>query len=347
MTGWQIRAYKPGDEMALTPLFQRVYGRAISLSQWQWKVKGMPSIVENVWVVEAAGALVGQYAVMPVPVWMKGQVCQAMVGVDAMVDPAYRRQGVWTALVQHAHQAWAEGGVPYAIGLPNEQWGSRIQVLGWQALFPLQWLSRPLRPEAHLARRLKWHRLRQAHFITAAWNRYWAQRSMPDTAVSVQAVTSAGPLFDQLWQKVQTHTPFATVRDSTWVQWRFLDAPLLNYQVLLAMREGTATGYGAYRLHREGNRLIGFIGDLMVIDTGSFTTLLHNIIHRLLAAGADSVVTQAVPGTASYPLWRQAGFAPRQAAFTVRMVPLADNLPLDEIRQPHYWFMSGADFDAI
>jgi GNAT superfamily N-acetyltransferase len=347
MTAWRIRGYEPGDEAALALLFQRVYGRVLTPDQWHWKVKGLPSIVENVWVVEAQGQLAGQYAVMPVPVWVGGGLRQAMVGVDAMVDPAYRRQGLWTALVQHAHQSWADGGVAYAIGLPNEQWGSRIDALGWQTLFPLQWLSRPLRPEVHLARRLKWSRPERASMVSILWNRYWAGRVVPDTAVSVQAVKATGPVFDQLWQKIQTATSFSVARLSSWVQWRFLDNPLFDYRVLLAGRNGEVTGYAAYRLHREEGRLIGFIGDLVSVDAGTFATLLQTIVNDSLAAGADSIVTQAVPDTAAYPLWRRAGFAPRQAPFTVRIVPLATDLPLAAMRKPQNWLMSGADFDAI
>src|SRR5262245_52988059 len=97
---WDIRPYQPGDETELVPLFEQVFGRSISPEYWRWKLKGRPAPVESVWVAFAAddGRVIGQYAGIPVEVKLGGTVLPAMVSVDTMTAPDFRRRGILTTL---------------------------------------------------------------------------------------------------------------------------------------------------------------------------------------------------------------------------------------------------------
>ena len=44
-----------------------------------------------------------------------------------MTDPEYRRQGILTAIARLAYDTWRKAGIPFVLGLPNEQWGSLEQ----------------------------------------------------------------------------------------------------------------------------------------------------------------------------------------------------------------------------
>ena len=65
-----------------------------------------------------------------------------------MTAPEFRRQGILLHLGEEANRHWRASGYAVVVGLPNEQWGSRTRMLGWQTLFPLEWLRFPL----HLGR---------------------------------------------------------------------------------------------------------------------------------------------------------------------------------------------------
>ena len=77
-----------------------------------------------------------------------------MVSVDTMTAPEFQRRGLLSEVGRSTYAHWRDGGVAFVLGLPNERWGSRASALGWIELFPLQWLTRALRPAALLARRL-------------------------------------------------------------------------------------------------------------------------------------------------------------------------------------------------
>ena len=346
---WFLRPYQPGDEVALTALFQRVFGREITIDHWFWKFKSFPTTVENVWVVQDREKLVGHYAAMPMWANFQGQIQPIMVSVDTMVDPDYRRQGMLTVMGEQIYKIWAEAGIAYVIGLPNEKWGSRAQRLGWQPLFPLQWLARPLRPEVYLAHRLNVPLLARLSFVSKVWHWLGWRRMERDTTVSLSSIQQAGPEFDVLWQSCAQNRSFSTVRDQRWVQWRFLDCPSTNYHLVLAQRHHEPVGYGAYYLHVENRRTIGFIAEILTKDNDihTFSTISHGIEEQMRQSDVDMIVTQAVPGSCQHAQWRRIGFYPRRAAFGVQLVPLLADWPLTAMQVPDNWFISGADFDVI
>lgn len=346
---WTIRPYQSGDERQLVVLFERVFQQPVSEDHWRWKLKERPSPVENVWLAVDGDQAIFQYAGIPVPYRLTGGEQTAIVSVDTMASPDYRRQGLLSTVGRFTYDRWQEAGVPFVIGLPNEQWGSRAERLGWQKLFPLQWLIRPLAPQRALARRWRLPLLARFDLAGRWWNAIWNRQLRPDPAVRVSEVDYAGAAFDALWQRCGATVLFSVVRDSGWVNWRYLEPPAFTYHVLLAERDGRPAGYLAYRLDRDGERSVGFIAELFTLanDEGARATLLRTAVHRLHCAGAELVAALAVPETTLHSSFRRAGFRFSWGAFTVQLVPLAPDLPLVEMQERKNWVIQGGDFDVV
>jgi hypothetical protein len=322
---WAIRAYRPGDEAALVALFERVFGRSISVEHWRWKLKQPPSPVENVWLAVHGDAPIFHYAGIPTRYRLPGGEATAMVSVDTMTAPEFQRRGLLSRVGQHVYDTWRAAGVPFVIGLPNERWGSRAGALGWQPLFALQWMVRPLRPEAILARRARLPALARLAPAGSLWNGFWNSRLGRDAAVGVRRVERAGAEFDALWERGGSSAPVSVVRDSAWVSWRYLDAPSRAYRVLLAERADGPAGYAAYRVEEHPGGRAGVIAELFAArdDAAARRALLGAALEALRADGAETAATLATPGT---PLERdlaRAGFLRRRGAFSVQIVPLA------------------------
>ena len=73
------------------------------------------------------------------------------------------------------------------------------------------------------------------------------------------------------------------------------------------------------------------------------TSILEGVVQR----GTATNVRQAVPGTPLAQELRHAGFLHGRGAFSVELAPLADDLPLDLMRDPNRWNIAGGDFDVI
>jgi len=271
-----------------------------------------------------------------------------MVSVDTMTAPEFQRRGLLTQVARQAYEAWRGSGVAFVIGLPNNRWGSRTGALGWQPLFPLQWMVRPLRPEAFLARRLGLPVLKRATFPATIANRLLQARLRRDPEVQTERVGTADESFDQIWERCKTDWSFSTVRDRSWVNWRFLSCPSRTYELTLARRAGQPVGYCVHNLVTLEERATAYLADILVARTDPVArdTLLWQLIETLLASNVEALSTLAVPGTAWFRCLRRVGFIPRHA-FSVQWVPLSAQLPADLMHDPNRWNLTGADFDVI
>jgi hypothetical protein len=343
-----VRPYRTDDERGLVELFRLVYGRELSELHWKWKLQRPAGPVDNVWLAVSDTRPVFQYGGIPTRFRMEQKSVDAMVAVDAMTAPAFRRRGLLTEVVSRAHAVWREAGVSFVIGLPNQQWGSRTGALGWRPLFQLQWLVRPLRPEAILARRLRLPILRHAALPARFWNRFLQRRLRRDAQVRTRAVDNADDSFDRLWERCKSDWTFCAVRDRSWVNWRFLASPVRPYEVTQAFRGSDLVGYTAHCLSGEPTRRVAHLAEIFAgaTDDAARDALLFDLIEKLLPLQAQSLTTLAVPGTPLYRWLRRAGFL-AGPGFSVQLVPLQADLPFERMLEPGRWNLSGADFDVI
>jgi hypothetical protein len=345
---WLVRPYRDGDERELAALSGRVFGRAMSEAQWRWKLRHA-SPVDNVWLAEHEGRAIVQCAGIPTRFHLPSGEATVMVAVDAMTDPAFRRRGLLSDVSRVMYDGWRDAGIPFVLGLPNEQWGSRAAALGWQKLFPLQWLVRVISPTALASRKLGW-RAGGLRSLDRIWNRMFRVLSPPDRTIAVDRASEAGPEFDRLWNDVAPSSRFSVRRDATWVTWRYLSSPYLRYIVLIARRAGEPCGHVAIRLPTPpASSTIGLIADLVVRpgDKGAWRALVDAAVATLEAEGLEAVATLAAPGTSMYRGLRRAGFLRYWGAFSVECVPLAASLGLDDMRVPGNWHIAGGDFDVV
>lgn len=347
-TSYVIRPYRVGDETGLVELFQRAYGRPITVEHWRWKLKGQASAVENVWLAVSGDKPVFQYAGIPTRFQLGQSPANIMVSVDTMTAPEFRRRGLLTRVAGHVYAGWRESGISFVIGLPNEQWGSRTGALGWRRLFPLQWLVRPLRPEAIIADKLKFPALKYATAPAWLWNRVLSRRVRRDPAIQIEPLRYANDAFDVIWENCKSDWMFSTVRDREWVNWRFLTSPARAYELMIAWRAGKPVGYSAHTLVESEQRTVAYLVDLFAARTDHATrdTLLCELIAKLRTTQAVALCTLAVPRTPCFQWLRRAGFFPRHA-FSLEMVPMSAHLSTNLLQDPNNWNLTGADFDVV
>ena len=358
--GWHARLYRPGDEDGIGSLYARVFGYSRTPEWWRWKIKTLPADVESTWVAVAEddGRIIGQYTGIAIRMKLSGVVRPAVINVDAMTAPEFRRRGILLHLGEAAKEHWRASGFAALVGLPNEQWGSRTVAFGWKTMFPLTWLRFPL----HLGRVLaRSGRLPQAisgparlmgEIVARAWSRPRIGRlgryTKPD-GISVEEIHTAGSELDLLWERLEKHYDNCVVRDRQYVEWRFLTALPIPYKVLLSRREGQLTGYVAYRPSGPRDTANGYIADLLTApdDMASAHALLGAALTDMWEAGAGVALVTAVPESALYALLRSAGAMPVKAGFHYDIIPLDPSLNASNIANPQTWLASGSDSDVV
>lgn len=343
-----IRPYRPGDERVLVELWEEVFGRPMTEDHWRWKLKHLPSPVENVGLaVTEDDRPVFQIGGIPCRFLLLGREATVMVAVDAMTAPPYRRRGLLARVGRHTWDQWQSAGIPLVLGLPNEQYNRAV--LQWQPLFRLAWMIRPLRPERLLARRLKLPALSRVRIFGSLWNSLWDGWSRGSAQVRVRELEQAGAEVDLLWRNCYGAFDFSIVRDSAWLNWRYFAAPHHRYRVVLAEREEQPVGYVVYRVEQGTGRRFGFIPEIFhdPEDGEGLRVLITEVLRRLRAEGAEAVATLAVPNTVLYRTFRRAGFLFSWGSFSVECALFDQRLTMALLRRPEAWHVAGGDFDVV
>lgn len=233
----EIRPYRPGDEAAILDCFHRVFGsdtpegRPRTLDRWRWQVERNPAAGAREAILLAldrsapSAKVVGQFAGTPVRTFDRGAERTAMLAVDLMVDPNYRR-GLRR---------------PGLFGTLGAEWFRRNQsadrhplVYGFPNLLSFRIGNAVLRYEVV--------RTQVTHF---------REPLAPPPAgrgVSIEEVGRAGPEFDALFDRLAPDLRLLVRRDAAYLNWRFKDHPDFRYQLFAARDARQLRGYAVVRV---------------------------------------------------------------------------------------------------
>jgi GNAT superfamily N-acetyltransferase len=267
----EIHDYRPSDRPAIEALYRRVFGPDMaeaSRLRWEWQYRRNPNNAgeaPRIWVAREGRAIIGQYATMPVRLWVQGHEIDASWGMDLMVAPERQRQGLGEILFG----TWDKA-VGAALGLGLSPSSSRlVRKLRWPDLGPVPRLVKPLTRRA----------LRHPSWPTPV-NRLVSAVTLPVVKVVARhkplpveptRVRQFDARFDRLWTRVAPAFDLAVKRDAAYLQWKFLGAPHVRYSVAAVEHEGETRGYVVYR-HVQETRgrvtlLVDFLADPSDVDT--------------------------------------------------------------------------------
>jgi len=306
-----ITRYQPDDRRAVDLLYRRVFGHdAANASQlrWHWQYHQNPNNPPEgplIWLAREGPTVVGHYATMPVRLQAGGGERRAAWGMDVMVAPERRRQGIGEALFR----TW-ERQVDAALGLGLSA-SSRhlLEKLRWPQPEVVPCLVKPLTRRA--LRQPSWPMPvnRVVSAVTLPLVRMVA-RAKP-LAAQVEPIRHFDERFDELWARVGPSFGLAVRRDAAYLNWKFIDPPHVRYSVVALKRDETVGGYAVYRHIQEpmgrATLLVDFLAD--PVDVGGLATLLRWVDREARAADSDKIRTYATHG-AYRKVLRGSGYFP-------------------------------------
>jgi GNAT superfamily N-acetyltransferase len=265
-----IDRYRPDDRHALDALYRRVLGdeRAEALERrWEWLYLHNPNLPGGsplIWLARDGTAIVGQYATMPVRLWVNGGEIDAAWGTDVMVAPEGQRQGLGNRLFD----TWDQNvGASIGLGLTDASHGL-FKKLQWPDLGRV---PRFVKPIGGTVGRL-------------------VATLLPLGGV-VRRVHHFDERFTRLWERVAPRFAFAVRRDAPYLEWRYVQTPHLRYSIAALVRRGEAAGYVVYRHVDEPGRRITALVDFLAdpADPRAMRCLLRWVEREAVAAGSSLI----------------------------------------------------------
>jgi GNAT superfamily N-acetyltransferase len=287
----EIVQYSPDDRRQVDALYRRVFGHDsadASRLRWEWQYGNNPNNpggLPVIWIAREGPTIVGQYATMPIKLWVHGQEVDASWGMDVMVAPERQRQGIGEILFR----TW-DRHVQASLGLGLSDSSHRLfRKLRWPEPGPIPCLIKPLTRRA--LRRPGWpepvNRLVSAMTLPLV---KIVARSRPLRA-EIETLRRFPPEFTELWTSVAPKLELAVARDAAYLNWKYVEAPHVRYSLAALRRGGAPAGYVVYRHVQEPRGRTTLLVDLLTDpgDDDGIKTLLRWVDREARAADSDKI----------------------------------------------------------
>lgn len=290
-SGITIARRTAADVPALDAIYADVFGdQALESSRerWRWQYERNPHCPEEgpeIWVAREAGEILGQYASMPVRLWVRGEILKASWGMDVMVRPNQQRRGIGSRLFLYWDK---QVGASLGLGLSQASY-TLFKKLQWQDVGPVPCYSKILSPGALIARGRPGVREAAAAIIApllraALWVAFPQRASRRDDVMSaLRCEPLAGPFderFDHLWERVKADFDFIAERRADYLEWKYRQIPYVSYEVLQVSDEEQLRGYAVMRIAERNGVKLALLCDWLAApdDAAAAGALLDAVI---------------------------------------------------------------------
>ena len=284
----EIRPYRSGDEVGIIKLFEEVFRKSKDLARWRWYYENGPHGPAITEVALHKGRIIGHYSGIPGKFQIGTSTHLAFLPSDTMVHEDYRDLKTFLTLVQRVYKRCVEKGICLVYGFPNEMSAVPFnKFLRWKLFEDISALELPL---SHLQ-----------------------GFGLPRAGVFIRAVERFDQNLDPLWRRSIPMEKLSLIRDSTYLNWRYVDKPSVKYYRFLAQDlRGLPLGYAVGKIFIQEKG----IGDIMdIAATGDsreavFKSLAQELIKTLADEGAEHATSWYPTYHEGYRFLLDLGFRP-------------------------------------
>ena len=239
----EIRPYKPGDETGFQKLDQLVeihpWNRR-NLANWHWKFKGSNPAGEPIMIyADNNGEIIGHFAAIPMKYWFDGVEVVGSHSAAMMIDTAWQNKGLIKFVADKLIKEIEEQKIPFTYGYPNDNaYDLHIKLLSYEDVAMQRLFYKSMQNSM------------EKQSETASGNLKWQKIERFDDRV------------DLLWSKAKNDFKVIVIRNSAFLNWRYLDRPDVSYCAFGAFDGDILEGYCVLKIYHFENVLRGHFIDL-------------------------------------------------------------------------------------
>lgn len=350
---WEVRPWKPGDEVAMMALFRAEFGRERTPAHWKWKFLDNPCggpFIALAWHKQQP-LLVGNQVLMPFPLCAGGRRRLAGHSLDLVTHHDFRRQGVHEVTGEAAEGYLRAQGGEALVAFPNAaSYPGFVRSRGWKRILePTLW-KRRLGLRGKLERRLRVAPLAAALDAVfrapaaGALRRELAAARAAAPGWSVEHRERLPEGLDALWERERARVRVSLWKDREYLAWRYERHPEQRFEYHALFRDGALEGLAVTGIRDR----IALLCELMVPgrDEAAARLLVLSLCARAAATGADEVhFLGHDDGWFDRVL---AGFTARPASENVFVGrAIADEALTAEIADAAHWTLTYGDGDFV
>ncbi|MBT3256907.1 MAG: GNAT family N-acetyltransferase [Deltaproteobacteria bacterium] len=261
-----IRKFREDDEAKVMKLWKLTFDQEINPALWRWKYFDNPYPQALLLCESEKEEILALYGGIPFNGSRDGKAVVIVQLMDIMSHPDFRGKGLFARTGKAFFEIFCgKDSAEILYGFPGKfhfELGKRI--LGYA---PLESRVAYLKGETGVL----------------------ASRKKP-SLLSIKRIDNPGEQFDRLWEKCSVDYPYAVVRQSEFLRWRFCRHPEKKYEIfcLKRMFSQEIEGYAVLHLKKDAATLV----DLLFPKSEKKTAVFFgNIAHMLRSRGVLQIET--------------------------------------------------------
>ena len=346
--GLEFRRLREGDEDGLSQLFQEVFGDGKSAAYWHWKYHECPAGRHKTMVALDSSRLVGIIGNIPVKAKAGDRVVLAAQGVDTAVAEAHRKRGTFFTLEGAVRQHMISDHVAFSYAFSiKETYRIFTQALGFTGVCPVFNMSKVINPKPYLGKKLRGGMLTDllgsvGKQAIATLNR--KKLSVPP-GLEIKDVTYFDRRFDDFWQREGTNYDIAVVRDSHYLNWRYMQSPL-RYKAFCVASGETIKGFvvlGCFKEDVNRGRIIDIMVEYGRRDIADL--LLTHSINYFIDHRVDVITCWMLEHWTVFEALKQRNFVPRETPYDLMIRSYTEALKNEYLADASRWYLTMGDSD--
>jgi hypothetical protein len=263
-----IRPYRAEDEAGVLTLWRLAFDRELPRAIWRWKFIDGPYGHRIMLCVDRQETVLAMFSGIPYPANREGRIVEITQLIDNVSHPDYRRTGLFVRTIdQFIHFFNGPDRCVFLYGFPGMN---------------------------HFSIGEKYQQYRLLAGGVSFLSVQVGEIARPSRPGGIRLVSAVDDSFDLIWERCRADYPFAVVRDSRFLRWRFDENPVNRYQIWRYESDSAGVvAYGAFLV--QGERAI--LVDLLVPDAPPRIQGFMGLVASELAGQGVSRLETWLPGT--------------------------------------------------
>ena len=340
---WSLREYRPEDFTGVQELFAVVFHQPRPPEHFVWKFNENPAGRGINTVAEDSGRIMGHCALMPMPLRIGNEAVRGAQGVDAMVHPDYRNQGLFVALYKACMDRAGAEGIEVLYAIPRHRSGTYngcVHRLDWDHPGNIGAWVRVLNARSPTLSSFS-HSVR---IISLGLQFMPIGKSSP-RGVDIRMERPKENEFLTLADQVASSWPAGACRidhSADWFRWRFDSASQRHYLWFSAYRDGDLKGWAVFGVNDWGEMPVL---DMSGIDAKALEAVTGMATRRAKELGLAMLLSFTNENNVARAL-RSCGFF-RYGSMPLIVHSLTPRTLDGNIHLQSSWHMASEDLDAF
>lgn len=356
---WNHKAFSPDDFPAILKMTWEQYGAENDISnedflKHQYFENPAGDALIDLAVDAETGTLAGQYVIWPMRFCVGGRCIICANSLNTLTKETYRGQGIFTGLSEITYRHAEKDGYGFCYGMPNpNSYPGFIRKLNFKELGSMPLMLHPLRP-SHMVR--EFLKIGALSTLAKPFDIFFQVKEHTCSGeINILPVTKERlELLDQFWLAVAGKYPVMNIRDSAFVQFRYLDLPRRTYFPYLAVENGRPVCFAVGRIMEVAGMQCAMLADFLFADGHETAAelLLRKLLHDMQQQGTSIAGCLMFGHTQEAAVLKKLGFfrcpkrlEPQPFPLIIRLFD--QSLEKQGIYDVRNWFFTMGDYDVI